>query len=67
MVTARMQVIGIYVNRSSGQWVVRDADGTLWVLPATERPWDDRQLFSPNAEPDLEAVPGHYKSMLDLP
>ena len=55
------------VDRSSRQWVARDPDGTLWILPPTDSPWDDRRPFSPAEETELEPVPGHYKAMLGLP
>jgi hypothetical protein len=67
MPTGRKQVTGIYVDRSTGSWVVRDADGNLWVLPLTDNPWDDRRPFSPAEEAELEPVPGHYKNLLGLP
>jgi hypothetical protein len=55
------------VDRASGQWIVRDADGNFWLLPATDNPWDDRRPFSPAEETELEPVPGHYKYMLGVP
>lgn len=67
MLTERKQVVGVYVDRSSQQWVVRDADGNFWVLPSSDNPWDDRQPYSLAEEADLEPVPGHYKYMLGLP
>ena len=67
MLTVRKQVTTLYVDRASRQWVVRDPDGSFWVLPPTDNPWDDRQPFSPAEETDLEPVPGHYKYMLGLP
>jgi hypothetical protein len=66
MLTAREQV-AIYVDRGSGRWVVCDADGSFWVLPPTDHPWDDHQPFHPDEDADLEAVPGHYRYMLRLP
>jgi len=67
MLTVRKHVVAIYVDRSIGQWIGRDADGNFWVLPATDTPWDDRQPFLPAEETELELVPGHYKYMLGLP
>jgi hypothetical protein len=67
MLTVRMQVTAIYVDRSGGQWVARDADGNFWQLPTTDNPWNDRQPFVPGDETELEPVPGHYKYMLGLP
>ena len=67
MLVVRKHVVAIYVDRSSGQWIVRDSDGNFWTLPATDTPWDDRQPFFPAEETDLEPIPGHYKYMLGLP
>ena len=67
MLTVRKQVVAIYVDRSSGQWIARDAEGNLWTLPTTDNPWDDRQPFFPAEETELEPIPGHYKYMLGLP
>jgi hypothetical protein len=67
MLTTRKPVVAIYVDRSSGQWVVRDAEGNFWSLPPTATPWDDRQPFFPAEETELEAVPGHYRHLLGLP
>lgn len=57
----------LYVDRSSNQWVVRDVEGSFWVVPVDENPWDLRRPFYPTEETDLELVPGHYKHMLGLP
>jgi hypothetical protein len=67
MYTPRKQVVALYVDRSSRQWIAQDADGNYWAVPATENPWDDRRPFSPAGETDLEPVPGHYKTLLGLP
>ena len=67
MLTARTRVVAIYVDRATGRWVVRDADGSLWVLPPHDHPWADRRPFSPAEESELEPVPVHYKYMLGLP
>jgi hypothetical protein len=67
MLTVRKQVVAIYVDRSNGQWVVRDSDGDFWILPATENPWEDRIPFSPTEEIELEHVPSHYRYALQLP
>jgi hypothetical protein len=60
------RIVALYVSRATQQWVVRDLDGKLWSLPATDNPWDERQPFFPAEETDLEPVPGHYKYMLGL-
>jgi len=67
MLTERKQVVGIYVDRLTGRWVVRDGDGNFWVLPVTDNPWDDRRPFSPAEGAELDPVPGHYRSLLGLP
>ena len=67
MLAVRKQVVAIYVDRSNGQWIVRDGEGNFWSLPTTENPWDDRQPFFPAEETELESVPGHYKYLLGLP
>lgn len=67
MLTERKQALALYVDRSTQQWIVRDWDGSFWMIPATENPWDDRQPFSPAEETELESVPGHYKNLLGLP
>jgi hypothetical protein len=67
MITARRLPTALHVDWSSLQWVVLNADGSLWALSSTDTPWDDRQPFSPAEETELEPVPGHYKHMLGLP
>ena len=67
MVDSIRLVSSIYVDRSRHQWVVRDGEGNLWIVPLMENPWDHRQPFYPTDETELEPVPGHYKSVLGLP
>lgn len=67
MTTLRKQRLSIYVDRTSKQWIVRDAEGNFWIVPAVEQAWDHRQTFTPNEETELEPVPLHYKNMLGLP
>ena len=67
MLTVRKRVVAVYVDRSTGQWIVRDSEGDYWLLPSTNNPWDDRQPFSPAEETELEPIPGHYKSVLGIP
>jgi len=59
--------VSIYVDRSSSQWIVRDPEGTFWIVPVVEDAWAHRQIFIPSDDVDLEPVPGHYKYMLGLP
>ena len=67
MLSVRKQAISLYVDRASRQWVARDSEGNFWTLPPTDNPWADREPFSPAEETELEAVPGHYKTLLGLP
>jgi hypothetical protein len=67
MLTVRKQVVSIYVDRASQQWVVRDAEGNLWQLPASDNPWHDRRPFTPDEDSELLPVPGHYRHTLGLP
>jgi hypothetical protein len=67
MTTIQKYVVAIFVDKLSQQWVVRDADGNFWLLPAVDNPWEHRQPFDPTEETELEPIPGHYKYMLDLP
>jgi hypothetical protein len=67
MTTIQKYVVALFVDRSSQQWVVRDADGNFWLLPVGDNPWDRRQPFDPTEETELEPIPGHYKYLLNLP
>ena len=61
------QRVALFVERSCRQWVVRDPEGSFWILPSVNHPWEHRRPFHPTPETDLEPVPGHYKDMLELP
>jgi len=68
MLTLRKNATTLFVDRSSRQWIVLDAEGSFWIVPNDhENPWDKRQPFYPTEETELEPVPGHYKHMLGLP
>ena len=67
MTVSRRPAVALFVDRSCQQWVVRDPEGSYWILPSGEHPWEQRQPFYPTSETDLEPVPGHYKDMLELP
>jgi hypothetical protein len=59
--------VALFVDRFNRQWVVRDPEGSFWILPSVEDPWARREPFNPTNESDLEPVPGHYMDMLRLP
>jgi hypothetical protein len=63
----KVRKLSLFVDRTSQQWIVLDADGGYWALPASDNPWDERQPYSPSDETDLEPIPAHYKYSLGLP
>jgi hypothetical protein len=67
MLAIRKQVIALFVDRSTQQWIVRDPEGNFWILPSGEDAWDHREPFQPTEETEIEPVPGHYKYLLRLP
>lgn len=68
MTAERKRILALYVDRSIQQWIVRDADGTFWIVPTNAKnAWSQREQFYPTEETELEPVPGHYKTMLGLP
>jgi hypothetical protein len=67
MVTVRQQLVALYVDRTTQQWIVRDPDGDFWIVPAVDNAWDHREPFHPADDTDLEPIPGHYKYLLQLP
>lgn len=67
MLTLQKNPVGLYVDRSSQQWIVRDPDGVFWMVPAMANGWEHRQPYWPEEDVELEPVPGHYRFMLDLP
>ncbi len=67
MTAVKKHTVSIFVDRSSRQWIVLDAEGMFWVVPPIDDGWDQRQPFTPTDESDLEPVPRHYKYMLGLP
>jgi hypothetical protein len=67
MITIRKQLVALFVDRSTQQWIVRDPEGNFWILPIGDNAWDHREPFEPTEEVELEPIPGHYKYMFDLP
>ena len=67
MTTLRKFRVSIFVDNLSQRWIVRDPDGTYWVLPGGENPWENREPFVLTEECDLTPVPEHYKYLLELP
>ncbi|HVW00801.1 MAG TPA: hypothetical protein VHB77_10685 [Planctomycetaceae bacterium] len=67
MVVLQKRRVSIYVDNLSQRWIVRDPDGTFWILPARENAWEYREPFILTQECDLTPVPEHYKYLLELP
>jgi hypothetical protein len=68
MIAIERRVAAIYVDRTRPQhWIVRDPEGNFWIVPPVENPWENRQMFEPTEDMELEPVPGHYKYMLGVP
>lgn len=67
MFTLRQQALALFVDRATHQWVVRDGDGRFWVVPTVEDAWEHREPFGPTDDTNLEAIPGHYKYLLQIP
>jgi hypothetical protein len=66
MMTAPKKDVKLYVDRRSQKWIVLDQEGNFWSLPSTEKPWEDRQPFTPAEETELDPIPGHYKHLLGI-
>ena len=62
MLTLRKQVAALSADRQSRQWIVRDPEGSFWVVPNVEKPWDHRQPFQLTEEAALDPVPGIIKT-----
>lgn len=67
MLTVHHPTMVLFVDRSSQQWIVRDAEGRFWALSHSGDCWKNRQPFEPTEETELEMVPGHYKYFLGVP
>lgn len=67
MTTIRKELVAVFADRVSRQWIVRDPEGNFWVLPPVSDPWEHRRPIQPNEEMDLQPVPGHYKDTIGLP
>ena len=68
MATVQNRMAALFVDRAcTDHWVVRDPDGDFWIVPSTENAWECRRPFQLTEETDLQPVPKHYLSMLNLP
>jgi hypothetical protein len=67
MLAVGKQVVALFVDRATKQWIVGDSEGNLWMVPSVEDAWEHREPFQPTEETSLEPIPGHYKYLLRLP
>jgi hypothetical protein len=68
MLTLRKNVVSLFGDRSSQQWIALDPEGNFWIAPNEyENPWNQRQPFYRTEGTEVGPVPGHYKHMLGLP
>lgn len=67
MNTEKNRPVALFADHISNQWVVRDPEGSFWIVPYGDKGWNQRQPFYPTEDSELEPVPGHYIHMLDLP
>jgi hypothetical protein len=62
------RLAAIFVDRAcTAHWIVRDPEGNFWAVPPVANAWEERRPFQPSGETELQAIPGHYLSMLGLP
>jgi hypothetical protein len=64
---SRKELVAVFADRATQQWIVRDPAGQFWLLPSVNNPWDHRQPFQPSEETELLPVPRHYKDAIGLP
>jgi hypothetical protein len=67
MLTVKKHTFGLFIDRESQQWIVRDPEGKFWSVPSGDDAWEHREPFDPVENAELEPVPGHYKYLLRLP
>jgi hypothetical protein len=68
MISSASRMAAIFVDRACTEhWIVRDPMGNFWIVPSADNAWESRQPFQPTEATELEAIPGHYRSMLGLP
>jgi hypothetical protein len=68
MISSATRRAAIFVDRTCTEhWIVQDPDGNFWIVPSVPNAWESRRPFQPTEETELEAIPGHYGFLLDLP
>jgi hypothetical protein len=68
MIATPITKAAIFVDGTCPEhWIVCDPEGNFWVVPPVENTWKCRQPFRPTEQTALEAIPGHYRFMHDLP
>jgi hypothetical protein len=67
MIAVKKRSFDLYVDHSTGKWVVRDTEGSFWIVPTGDDGWDRREALQPTEKTELEPIPAHYMYLLRLP
>jgi hypothetical protein len=67
VLTVQKPTVTLFVDKRSKQWIVRDLEEKLWIIPSVDKAWEHRQPFELTEETQLELVPAHYMVMLGIP
>ena len=67
MVTLKKRSVALFVDRASGQWVVRDPEPWFWIARGVADSWKHRLLFQLAEDAAIEPVLGLYRLLLGLP
>jgi hypothetical protein len=68
MISAPNRKAAIFIDRTcKDHWIVQDPEGNFWIVPPVPNAWESRRPFQLTEETELEAIPGHYRYLLDLP
>lgn len=67
VLTVQKPTVTLFVDKNSKQWIVRDLEEKLWIIPSVDKAWEHRQPFELTEETQLEVVPAHYMVMLGIP
>ena len=67
MISTRKPTLSLFVDRGCPEhWIVRDREGSFWLVPPVEDAWEKREPYVPSEDAELEPVPSHYAYMIGL-
>lgn len=67
MVLWEAELVALFIDPATRQWIVRDPEGNFWAVPPIDHGWELRQAFEATEETGLQPAPRHYLYMFDLP